>query len=188
VAVIEKTDPYERTTAEREIIPQSLKHTYNHFEWPKSDLHLYILPAEDAHIVCTAENFERSHQGLPYPKLSVFAQSLLETQQDHNLSDLIDGMDLDVIWGEKNLDLEGNTDVAWAVQQNQKIMASVDLGESQFLLKMHDMPQNKRETWNSLVAGKEARIGPELSKQYFSTRFRARQSQDPRLDKSRLDV
>jgi hypothetical protein len=43
---------------------------------------------------------------IPYPKLHVFAQALLERQSVGDLQDLVDGMDLSEEWGEEKLKYE----------------------------------------------------------------------------------
>lgn len=59
--------------------------------------------------------------GIPYPKLEVFAQSCLETNDEVALADLIDGMNLTVEWGRENLDLNGTHDISWVKKQGEKI-------------------------------------------------------------------
>jgi hypothetical protein len=51
--------------------------------------------------------------GLPYPTLPVYAQSLLDGKLGVDLDDLIDGMNLTIECGERNLDLEGTVDAGW---------------------------------------------------------------------------
>jgi hypothetical protein len=60
-------------------------------------------------------NFERSTTGLPYPKLEIFAQSLLDTCNAVALADFIDGMDLSEECGAEHIDLSGNNDVERAI-------------------------------------------------------------------------
>lgn len=59
-------------------------------------------------------NFEFGQTGIPFPKLEVFAQSLLDTSNLVDLEDLIDDMNLSTAWGEEHLDLDGTTEVDWA--------------------------------------------------------------------------
>ena len=72
------------------------------------------MPARDCHIPCAPHYFERSRSGLPYPRLEVFAQSLIDTKSLCDLEDLIDGMDLTEKWGQDHLDLTGTNDASYA--------------------------------------------------------------------------
>ncbi|KAH6715940.1 hypothetical protein BKA61DRAFT_720093 [Leptodontidium sp. MPI-SDFR-AT-0119] len=69
-----------------------------------------------------AQNFQRSHHDLPYPKLNVLIQSFLETNEHVSLADVIDGSDVSEVWGVKNLDLEGEVDLEWAEWKNRLIL------------------------------------------------------------------
>ncbi|KAH9874916.1 hypothetical protein J1614_004404 [Plenodomus biglobosus] len=74
----------------------------------------FILMSSQAHdIPCKPENIEYSQMGLPYPKLPIYAQSLLDTRNFIDLVDLIDGMNLTRKWGEENLNLEGTINADW---------------------------------------------------------------------------
>jgi hypothetical protein len=104
------------------------------------------VPSDDAHIECVTTNIERSQRDLPYPKLDVFAQSLLDTYNPVDLADLIDGMDLQDGWGEQNLDLEGNMDAEWAETMNEKISPSMDYDEDRLFLMLRSTEgTSKRE-------------------------------------------
>jgi len=72
----------------------SLHHTFPRFKRKGVALWFVIVPSDDCHLECEPANFERSEMGLPYPKLEIFAQSLLATNSMVALTDLIDGMDL----------------------------------------------------------------------------------------------
>ncbi|KAK2808359.1 hypothetical protein FQN50_004744 [Emmonsiellopsis sp. PD_5] len=159
----------------------SLYHTFPRFKIRGVDLYFVLIPDDDAYIHCIPSNIERSQTGLPYPKLPMFAQSLLETDDEVALTDLVDGMDLSEEWGRENLDLDGIIDNAWAVKKNDKIRATVPLTETSCLLEHYIRPASKEEVWKETVSKKEHRIGPELPKEYFSTRFHSRDLGDPRL-------
>ncbi|WEW60956.1 hypothetical protein PRK78_006444 [Emydomyces testavorans] len=166
-------------------IPQisSLLHTFPRFKIKGVYLYFVILPAEDAHLNCVPSNIERSQTGLPYPKLSVFAQSLLETYDEVALTDLVDGMNLTEEWGSENLDLAGTTDGSYALLKNEKIRASVPPTEDTYLLELPRRPGSKRTIWERIVSTKERRMGIELPKEHYATRFYARCFGDPRLQK-----
>jgi hypothetical protein len=85
------------------------------------DLYFTIIAADLVHLECIPSKLERSQMGIPYPKLEVFAQSLLETNDEVALADLIDGMNLTEEWGLENLDLEGTHDISWVKKRNEKI-------------------------------------------------------------------
>ncbi|KAF7504952.1 hypothetical protein GJ744_001533 [Endocarpon pusillum] len=55
---------------------------------------------------------------IPYPKLHLFVQSRIDTCDDVNLADVIDGMDLSEDWGADNLDLNDADDSCWAEWTN----------------------------------------------------------------------
>ncbi|KAL1967539.1 hypothetical protein VTN77DRAFT_3054 [Rasamsonia byssochlamydoides] len=59
----------------------SLHHTFPRLKLKGVNLRFLILPSWDCHSDCEPSQIERSKSGLPYPKLEVFAQSLLETQR-----------------------------------------------------------------------------------------------------------
>jgi hypothetical protein len=63
--------------------------------------------------------------GLPYPKLEIFAQSLVDMHGRVLISDIIDGMGLTQEWGSQHLDLSDTNDVAWSVGENKCIRTSV---------------------------------------------------------------
>lgn len=88
---------YEACEHERPQV-HSLLHTFPRFKLKDVNLWFDLIPSEDCHLVCEALNFERSTTGLPYPKLEIFAQSLLDTYNAVALADLIDGMDLSEEW------------------------------------------------------------------------------------------
>ncbi|KAB8209896.1 hypothetical protein BDV34DRAFT_210038 [Aspergillus parasiticus] len=132
-------------------------------------LRFQIHPSDDSY--SNIYDVDRSPSGLPYPKLESFAQSLLDTQRRSDLSDLVDGM---------------NLNVAYAKQQNEKMAASAAPGEDP--LDYHGVPTHPtplREIWQEIVRGEQKRIGIELPTEYFATRFFAHGQGDPRLDTTR---
>jgi len=160
--------------------PRSLLHTFPRFKVVNKALCFTLIPSEDAHIECVSPNIERSHMGLPYPILEVFAQSLLDTNDMVALTDLIDGMNLTEQWGLEHLNLDAENDLAWVWRKNEKIRASVPLDFTSCLLEISNKPINLKESWNDVVRTKERRIGAELAEGYWATRFRGVASPDPR--------
>ncbi|KAH7150857.1 hypothetical protein DER46DRAFT_638644 [Fusarium sp. MPI-SDFR-AT-0072] len=91
----------------------SLLHTYHHFKGKGTNFYFILVPAQDVHIACEPSNITRSLRGLPYPKLSVFIQSCLDTRNKTQLCD-----------GEENLKLEGFNDApfAWDAPRSRRDM------------------------------------------------------------------
>lgn len=125
--------------------------------------------------------------GIPYPKLDILAQSLLDTQRFVDLEDLIDGMNLSEEWGEANLDLDRSCDVAYAERKNERIRASIPETTYSCLMEMNDGPIPLRDVWQDAVRGKVRRIGIELDREMYYTRFCPKGRGDPRLDE-RVDI
>jgi hypothetical protein len=117
---------------------------------------------------------------LPYPILEVFAQGLLDTNDEVALTALIDGMDLTEKWGLEHLKLNAENDLAWTHRKNEKIRASVPLSPTSCLLELEVYTSNLKETWIDIVRTKGRRIGVELAEGYWATCFRGRGSPDPR--------
>ncbi|KAI1925913.1 hypothetical protein LOZ65_002725 [Ophidiomyces ophidiicola] len=160
-----------------------LYHTFPRFKIRGVSLYFVLIPAEDAHLECIHSNIERSQMGLPYPKLPIFAQSLLDTNSEVTLTDLIDGMNLTEEWGLQNLNLDGTNDLFWASRKNKKIRSSVPLTDYSGLLELSTRATSKMETWKRIVGTKQCRIGLEPPKEYYASRWFAKTSGDPRLEK-----
>ncbi|KAH8585782.1 hypothetical protein B0O99DRAFT_706320, partial [Bisporella sp. PMI_857] len=95
------------------IKPRSLAHVYPRFKCNSVNIFFQFLPSEDYHFECEPWNFVRSQKGIPYPKLDVYIQSLIDTYNMVALHDVIDGSDVSEDCGEKNLELTGTIDVHW---------------------------------------------------------------------------
>jgi hypothetical protein len=89
-------------------------HLFPRFKFKGLRLFFILMSSQACHLPCSFENIEYSHMGLPYPKLPIYAQSLLDIMNFVNLDDLIDGMNLTLEWGIQNLELEGTIDADWA--------------------------------------------------------------------------
>ncbi|KAK4456833.1 hypothetical protein QBC42DRAFT_214098, partial [Cladorrhinum samala] len=98
----EKYEPWHRIMPEAKM----LMHTYPRFTLKGVNFFFIILPSFECLLSPKPENCERSASGIPYPKLELFAQSLMDLQQYADLDDLVDGMDLDQAWGEAHLQLD----------------------------------------------------------------------------------
>ncbi|KAI9732270.1 MAG: hypothetical protein M1818_007589 [Claussenomyces sp. TS43310] len=158
--------------------PQSLAHIYPRFKCVGLDLSFQLLPSQDCHFECKPSNFQRSHNGLPYPRLHVFVQSLLDTHNLVALCDVVDGTNVSEEWGFSNLDLSGTNDVDWALWKNRAIR---DSDQSMRLFGVTTAAYSRQETWEKIVRGKEERLGFKHPKEIFATRFRLHGSADPWL-------
>ncbi|KAH6838490.1 hypothetical protein B0I37DRAFT_449565 [Chaetomium sp. MPI-CAGE-AT-0009] len=128
---------------------------------------------------------------LPYPKLHLFAQSLLERQSVGDLTDLVDGMDLTEEWGEENLKLEdpGEEYAPWVAKRNERIRAAmpqevkddpINVMFGTDVYELHEGPPEFRDVFTDLVRTKPRRIGLEAPPGLYVTRYRAKDSPDPR--------
>jgi hypothetical protein len=141
-----------------------------------------IIPSWDCHMDCKPENFEISRVGLPFPRLDVHVQSLLDMNSLVDLTDLLDGMDLTEEWGEQHLKLDGTFDLEWNDKKNQAIRDSVPLTEYSFVLERGTTPFKRRDTWLEIVGGKKPRLGFKYSEEFYVTWFRIRGTPDPRTE------
>jgi hypothetical protein len=159
----------------------SLLHIFPRFKISGKSPCFVIVLSDNVHLDGNALKIERNLNGLPYPTLETFAQSLPERNDLVSLTDLIDGMDLTDKWGLENLQLEGENDVAWAVKKNEKICSSVPEGGVVFMLELSTKPICKKEIAHEIANSKEERIGIECPKEVYVTRFRCRGQADPRV-------
>jgi len=102
--------------------PGSLAHTYHRFSVRGWDCTFILVPSDDIHLSCEPAHIQRSLNGLPYPRLDVFVQSLLDTYNVVALCDVVDGTHVSFDWGSQHLDLAGTRDVQWAIQTNSKLL------------------------------------------------------------------
>ncbi|KAH6850468.1 hypothetical protein B0I37DRAFT_114946 [Chaetomium sp. MPI-CAGE-AT-0009] len=164
--------------------PKSLIHTYPLFKLKHAAFTFSLVPDSEPYIDCDPAKCERSHGGIPYPKLEQFAQSLLDTQNYAGLEDLIDAMDLDEEWGYANLDLD-RVPIEYIRRKNELICESRP-GLPGLMAALSLSPDARRE-WTRAVLGKVARMTPKYSEAIYATRFRLKGSPDPRLDGNRVN-
>jgi hypothetical protein len=162
--------------------PRSLIHTYPLFKQKGLGFTFFLVPASEPHVSCDPAECERSHNGIPYPKLEHFAQSLLDTQKYADLEDLVDGMDLDEAWGEANLDFD-HAPIDYINRKNALIRQSLP-GLPGLMALLSTTPDARRE-WMRAVQGKRSRMVPKHSEEKYATRFRLKGSPDPRLNQER---
>ncbi|KAJ9222237.1 hypothetical protein DTO169C6_5366 [Paecilomyces variotii] len=157
--------------------PDSLNHKYPRFKAiGRTDFWL-LVPASYYNIDCRPENVEWSKGGLPFPKLEVYAQSLIDIKNGVDLQDLIDAQDLSVEWGEENLNLEGSTCVEWA---KRRIDALKEDGVPAHFIFIDPTPVSRRKIWQEYVENKQKRMGWKYPPEIYATRWRRHGSKDPR--------
>lgn len=139
------------------------------------------MPSKDAHLECHPSNSQRSLNGLPYPKLDIFIQSLLDTHDLVALCDVVDGSNVSEEWGNEHLQLEGSNDLEWVRWKNKTIFEA-DQGNA-FLSGVETAVYSRRKDWEETVRGKSSRLGFKHQHQIalFATRFRLHGSIDPWL-------
>ncbi|KAM5438511.1 hypothetical protein MferCBS31731_005088 [Microsporum ferrugineum] len=114
---------------------------------------------------------------LPYPKLHVYVQSLIDTKNKVDLADLVDGMDLTEDWGMKYLNLEGDTDTEWLENLVQRLKED---GPKDRFMFVFPQPMPRLKIWKEFVETKQSRMGWKYSSELYATRFRRYGSKDPR--------
>ncbi|KAB5530357.1 hypothetical protein GE09DRAFT_1207093 [Coniochaeta sp. 2T2.1] len=161
--------------------PGSLAHTYTRFRGRDVDFYFVLVPSDDVHLPLEPSNLQRSHHGLPYPRLDVLIQSFLDSNNGNSLGDVVDGSDVSEEWGYEHLDLDGTTDEAWVARKNKAIIDSLDPLRARFGGGIPVYPLQKRDMWKAVVKSKLHRLGWTTPESLFLTRFRLRGSPDPWL-------
>ncbi|KAI1397658.1 hypothetical protein F4819DRAFT_503173 [Hypoxylon fuscum] len=159
---------------------RSLKHTYPRFTLKGVNFFFSIVPAFEYFVKWKPANLERSKMNIPFPKLKLLAQSLLDTQRQLDLTNLVYGMDLSEEWGEDHLDLDKPGELEYAKEKNEKLikLCGETLG---IVLRLRETPMDLRQQWQKIVRGKWRRINIEQPQDLYNTRFRMKGSGDPRL-------
>jgi hypothetical protein len=163
----------------------SLAHTHPRFTLKGVNFFFILTPTFECRIDGAPEQCERSIQEIPYPKLEQFAKGLLDTQQYADLSDLVDGMNLDEEWGEAHLQFDQPAPIDYIQKKNEMILESLPGRPSALLALLSEKP-NPREIWRHIVRTKGKRISDELPGHRYVTRFRKVGSRDPRENKDRV--
>ncbi|KAI9844972.1 MAG: hypothetical protein M1837_005116 [Sclerophora amabilis] len=161
---------------------EGMEHLYPRFKFVGMALFFTLMSSQACHLPCDPNNIEYSHNGIPYPKLPAYAQSLLDTWNIVDLDDLVDGMNLSLKWGEENLDLEGTIDAEWGRWRADALHGGK--AEAGFIPRWCSNPKKKRDIWAETVSAeaKKNRQGWKYSAKY-ETRFSKFGRQDPRLTK-----
>ncbi|KAH8766379.1 hypothetical protein F5882DRAFT_413844 [Hyaloscypha sp. PMI_1271] len=160
---------------------RSLSHTYTRFKSTGVSFYFVLVPSKDIHLPCEPQNFQRSHNDLPFPKLNLLIQSFLETNDHVSLADAIDGSNVSEKWGVENLDLEGEVDLEWAEWKNRIIRQEAGGGPCIGLNPIKHV--EKRWLWEFMVRNKGGRRGWTQPTELFATRFRLHGDSDPWLEK-----
>ncbi|KAK4140346.1 uncharacterized protein C8A04DRAFT_32162 [Dichotomopilus funicola] len=138
------------------------------------------MPTFDCLVDPNPDLCEKSHSGIPYPKLEPFARSLLGTQNYSDLEDLIDAMDLTAEWGNEHLPLDDPPDREYLEKKNAMFEAALPEDLPGGRLGLLSLSPRPRREWEKMVRGKQRRIGDETPRERFITRFRKVGSSDPR--------
>jgi hypothetical protein len=154
---------------------KSFRHLNPIYKLKGAGFFFILTPSTQCFIDPRPEHCELSKNGIPYPKMTQFARSLLVLQNLCDLDDFVDGMDLDEKWGEENIDFDELqvTGMKFTEAQNLELIAR-DLGQ-------YNDKVNYRRRWNETVNTKERRIEP-MKKGRYKTRWRRIKNDiDPRL-------
>ncbi|RAK94962.1 uncharacterized protein BO80DRAFT_291402 [Aspergillus ibericus CBS 121593] len=157
--------------------PNLLNHKYPRFKAIGWATFWLLVPGTYCHLNVEPESIEWSLGGLPYPKLSVYVQSAIDSKSLLDLEELIDGMDLSEEWGHKTLDLEGHTDTQWL---EDRVKAFRDDGVDEMFIWVDPTPVSRREIWTFSVRNKQKRLGWKYPPEIYSSRYRKHGSKDPR--------
>jgi hypothetical protein len=170
-------------------------------------LRFQLIPSDACHLECDPANFRHSlKNGLPYPRLEVLIQSLLDMRDVVALADVVDGADISEEWGVDHLDLAGTNDVEWARRRNELLQtaaaeaAAVGDSESEsggLLLGGNGdggsgdgngggggggvAIVSRRELWREIIHEKVQRISGKYPEELYATRYRLLGSEDPWL-------
>jgi hypothetical protein len=169
---------------------EGMEHLYPRFKFVGIALFFILMSSQACHLECEPNNIEYSQTGVPYPKLSIYAQSLLDTRNLVDLDDLVDGMNLTLEWGEANLDLEGTIDAEWGRWKADALCRRKPDASDNGKACVGDIPwwcsdpKNRRDIWESVVSqqGKKDRQRHKFLP-INETRFWKLGQNDPRLRK-----
>lgn len=169
------------------ILPQvrTLQHTCPRYTLKGVNFFFFIMPAFEYCMKWGPSELERSQWNSPFPKLELFAQSLLDTQRSLDLVNLINGMDLSEEWGEEHLDLDKPGELEYAKEKNKRLVAARGEIPELRVPTLRETPRDLRQDWQKMVRGKRRRINIEKPLHLYITRFRMVGSEDPRLREGR---
>lgn len=158
-------------------VPGSLRHTFPCFRLKGYNFWFILTPSWDCFVDPShPDHVERSKNGVPYASLVQFARSVLVQKLWADISDFIDGMDLDVEWGELNIgfdSLQKESEEFARLRDERLKNHKCDGGFSP-----HDMGRIWREEASS--EAKERRIEPMKKGRYLTRWRRIKSPEDPR--------
>lgn len=173
----------------------SLIHTYPRYRCTQEDrktLGFYIMPSSEEFLGDLDDNaIERSANNIPYPKLEVFAQNLVSIQKWDHLTDLVDGMDLSLEWGQQHLRLgtlsEEEIDYIRAkMEKYAESMVRLGLTGACSTSSLTIDGLDKGWMWARIVSRKQKRASSShYNAANWKTQFRRKDSGDPRLQQDR---
>jgi hypothetical protein len=163
-------------------------HTYPHFTLKGVNYFFILMPTFECLLSPSPDQREHSASGIPYPKLELFAQSLLDLQQYADLADLVDGMDLNEAWGETHLQLDKPAPVEYIREKNGMIARSLpeSMATGAVFALLSEGPRRARDVWRRIMSSKHRRIKDGLPRERYLTRFRKIGSRNLRENKERV--
>lgn len=147
---------------------------------------LVLIPSSDCYVdPSNPDHVEKSKNGIPYASLVQFARSLVIQQLTHDIADFVDGMDLTVEWGEKNIGLEALQADSPAFREScyQRARRYDELHPDQAGLGgIERSSVNLEQLWAKIASqeAKERRIEPLKQGRYLTRWRRVNQPEDPR--------
>ncbi|KAK4141740.1 uncharacterized protein C8A04DRAFT_38897 [Dichotomopilus funicola] len=159
-------------------VPWSRRHVFSCFRLKGYNFWVLLVPSSDCFVdPSLTEHVEKSRNGVPYASMIQFARSLLLQQLTADLADFIDGMDLDVDWGGRNVGFAGlqEESVKFNALRNERVITDGG-NRSGFCY-----PMDLGELWRRKASkeAKEKRVEP-MKKGRYLTSWRRINSEDPR--------
>jgi hypothetical protein len=151
----------------------SLAHKYTWFRGKELDYEFCLVPSTHARIPIDKGVVCRSPNGVPYAPLNDLVQSYLDIHDLVSLCDIVDGANLDDMWGQLHLDLNGITDLEWAQQRNAELMGGEGKIDPLLLGSAFPTAQVKKTLlWRKTTEEKKQRLEQMMVPQdLFETRF-----------------
>ncbi|KAK3328569.1 hypothetical protein B0T19DRAFT_401316 [Cercophora scortea] len=153
-------------------IDGSLRHTYPCFHLQGFSFYFVLVPSSGSLIdPSSPEGIELTKKGVPYPKITPMARSLIIQGQWSDLCDLIDGVNLDVDWGLENFNFDEllAESVELAHKRNEVLARLGHQG------RMHVQDLERRWRLEASDEAKEKRID-EIKKGRYVTKWRPKKS------------
>ena len=156
----------------------SLRHTFPCFRLRGYNFWFILVPSSDCFVdPSNPDHVEKSRNGVPYASITQFARSLLLQNMPEDIADFVDGMDLDVEWGEENIGFGAlqEANVEFIARRNRRVEAT---GDGHGYLS----PRVLKPVWDE-ISTKEAkakRIEPLKQGRYFTRWRRIKSPEDPR--------